>query len=353
MWKWAIGAVLIGGAMLMAAPASAQIRVGGDGLTAKAGPVTLRGRFAVAAQGAVFQPTGNQQAETAGEVDGSALVTVEYEARNGVFIGVRTEVDTGNQEIGDFERDELYGYIATEYGRLEVGENDGAADLLAEHAPTVGLGQVRGDFARYTGSIALLSPFDSRDAFKVSYFSPPVAGVSLGVSYAPRFAANTDAPDPEDQTLQRNVVEAGVHYVRPVGRWVIAAAGTFVTGNAAEETNRADIRSWSVGATASRGNWSLGPAFVDRGRSNLRPTADLEREVNAGVRWAKGRWAVAASYAVTLEEDERAHRVGAGVEVDLHRNAYVRADIVGLLDQEDGDPNEFGFVALSEIGVRF
>lgn len=109
MWKWAIGAVLIGGAMLMAGPASAQIRVGGDGLTAKAGPVTLRGRFAVAAQGAVFQPTGNQQTETAGEVDGSALVTVEYEARNGVFIGVRTEVDTGNQEIGDFERDELYG----------------------------------------------------------------------------------------------------------------------------------------------------------------------------------------------------------------------------------------------------
>ncbi len=333
--------------------ANAQIRAGQDGLTARAGPVILRGRFAIGAQGAAFQPTGIRNTTLDGEIDGTVRLTAEVRTRQGVLFGVQTEIDTGNQDIEDFERDELFGYVVTEYGRLEIGENDGVADTLAEHAPTIGLGQVRGDFARYTGSIALLSPFDSRDAFKVSYFAPPVAGVSVGVTYAPRFSANPGARDPEDRTLQRNVVELGARYVRPVGGWVLAASGTWVRGDAAPETQRADISSWSVGTSASRGNWTLGAAYVARGRSNLRLTADKESEVNAGAAWRKGKWQAAGSYAVTIERGERSHRLGLGAERSIGRNLYIRSDVVGLRDRNRGNRGESGFVALSEIGLRF
>lgn len=341
------------------APAQARaqpqshITLDGDGLTAQAGPVAIRARFAVAVQGAVFQPAGARGAQTAGEVDGSALLNAEYEGRNGLVFGIRAEVDTGNEDIGGFERDEFFGYFVSQWGRVEVGENDGPADELSLHAPTIGLGQVRGDFARYTGSVALLSPFDSRDSFKASYYLPPISGLRLGVSYAPAFRQDQDAADPDDRTEQRNVLEFGANYTRPIGPWVLGVSGAYVTGGSAPSTEREDIRSWSTGLSASRGGWTLGGAFVQRGRSNLRATADREREWNAGVAWEGQRWRAATSYAVSLERNERNHRLGAGLEYSITRNLYIRADAVGLLEQERGDPNDFGFVTFSEIGLRF
>lgn len=195
--------------------------------------------------------------------------------------------------------------------------------------------------------------FFFRDAFKASYFSPPVSGFRFGVSYSPRFALNQDDPDFDDQTLQRNVVEFAANYVRPVGRWIVGGSGAVVYGDADPLTEREDIASWSVGLEASRRRLTLGAAFVDRGRSNLRATSDRETEWNIGLAWAERRWRLASSYAVTLEGDERDHRLGAGVEVDLLRNLYFRVDGVGLLQQERGDPNQFGFVAVSEVGIRF
>lgn len=145
--------------------------------------VTAKG--AISGQVGGFERVGDGRSDSAGEWDASLILNAEYVADNGWVWGVRAEVDTGEREVEDLQRDALYVYLAGGFGRLELGEQDGAADTIALHAPIVGLGQVRGDFVRYTGAPALLTPFDTCDAAKVVYLSPPWNGVRVGVSYAP------------------------------------------------------------------------------------------------------------------------------------------------------------------------
>jgi Gram-negative porin len=333
--------------------AAAEVTYDERGLVYENGAVTVQARGAVAVQGAWYEPVQGGVPRNGSEADGSAVLIAEWETSSGLLFGVRGEVDTGNTQIDDFERDELYAYVAADWGRIEVGENDGPADTLSFHAPTIGLGQVRGDFARYTGSVALLSAYDSRDALKVSYFSPPVNGFSAGVSYSPEFTSNEDAVNPTSRIVQDEVYELGAQYMRPVGNWVAAFSGAYVKGTADPVTNRADIESWSLGTELRRGKMVLGGAYVDRGRSALRPTAETENEWNAGLGWEEDRWEAAASYAVTSQGDEKDHRFGIGVDYDVTPHVYLRADAVRLVSERPGIDNRDGWVAMTELGLRF
>ncbi len=336
-----------------AAIARAQLAFDDRGLTYESGDVTVQLKGALGVQGAWYEPLPGGTPITDGEADASALLIAEWETDSGLLFGLRGEFDTGNQQIEDFERDEFYIYVASDLGRVELGENDGPADTLAFHAPTLGLGQVRGDFGRYTGSVALLSPYDSRDAFKVAYYSPPVNGLTVGVSYSPEFTSNADAVDPRSRIIQNDVYEFGAQFLRPAGDWVAGVSASYVTGTAEPATDREDIESFSVGTELRRGKLSLGAAYVDRGQSALRATADSEDEWNAGLGWDQGRWEAAASYAVTRAGDEREHRFGAGVDIDLTSHVYLRADVARLVTDRGARPSRDGWVGLTEIGVRF
>ncbi len=105
---------------------------------------------------------------------------------SGVIIGANVEKTNQDRETEALNTGEIYGFIASDWGRLEVGKQDGPADTLAFSAPVIALGQVRGDFSRYAGSQALLKPLDTQDSFKVIYLSPPVSGFRAGVSWSPR-----------------------------------------------------------------------------------------------------------------------------------------------------------------------
>lgn len=333
--------------------AAAEIKYDARGLVYENGGVTVQARGAVAVQGAWYEPLPGGTPRKGSEADGSAIVIAEWESDSGLLFGVRGEIDTGNKDIENFERDELYAYVAADWGRIEVGENDGPADTLSFHAPTLGLGQVRGDFGRYTGSVALLSPYDSRDALKVSYFSPPVNGFSAGVSYSPEFASNESAANPRSRVIQNEVYELGAQYLRPVGNWVAGFSGAYVKGSADPVTDRADIESWSLGSELRRGKMTLGAAYVDRGRSALRPSAETESEWNAGLGWEEDRWEAAFSYAVTDQGGDKDHRFGMGVDFDISQHVYLRADAVRLVSESPGTRERDGWVAVTELGLRF
>lgn len=333
--------------------AAAEIKYDERGLVYENGAVTVKARGAVAVQGALYEPLQGGVPSGGSQADGSVILIAEWETNSGLLFGVRGEVDTGNKDIENFERDELYAYVAADWGRIEIGENDGPADALSFHAPTIGLGQVRGDFGRYTGSVALLSPYDSRDALKVSYFSPPVNGFSVGGSYSPEFTSNEAAVNPASRVIQNEVYELGAQYIRPVGNWVAGLSGAYVQGSADPVTNRADIESWSVGSELRRGKMTLGAAYVDRGRSALRPTAETEDEWNAGLGWAEDRWEAAASYAVTEQGGVKDHRFGVGLDFDVSQHLYLRTDAVRLVSERPGIENRDGWVAVTELGLRF
>jgi len=342
-------------AVIAATPAVGEITFGDAGLTGDFGKVQLRGRFGASVQAGAFDPVEDPLADTQSDtaIDGNARLSLEYTADNAWVFGIVADVDSGQEQIEGFERDEFYVYAASEYGRIEIGENDGPADTLSFHAPRVGLGQVRGDFARYTGSVALLSPYDSRDAAKVTYLSPPIEGPRFGIAYAPEFEINADDPVATRRFLQENVVEFGAQYVRPVGGVVLGVSGSYIVGASDPVTGREDIESWSAGLELRRGKLTAGAAYVDRGQSNLFATAPDESEWNAGLSWEDERWAVAGSVAIGDEGGGTVSRYGVGGEYDITQNVYVAADAV-LYEEEDAlGTTRDGAVGVVEIGVRF
>ncbi|NOX51974.1 MAG: porin [Gammaproteobacteria bacterium] len=339
--------------IVCASLAFADIRFGEDGLSGNFDNLQLRGNFSASLQAAQVDPIETNRDGSDVQVDGSVRLSLEYATDSALLFGIVADIDSGNNEIRGFERDEFYAYAASGWGRVEVGENDGPGDTLSYHAPGTGLGQVRGDFARYTGTVALLSPFDTRDAAKVTYLSPPLHGFRGGVSYSPEFEINEDDPDRRRRLKQQDVVEVAGQYNTVMRGTTYGVSAAYVTGSADNVADHQDIKSWSIGAEINRGALTVGAAYVDRGRSNLLPTAAARSEWNAGVKWHGGIWSVAASTAITDAGRTEIRRYGVGGTYDIWGNIYLAIDAVIYEEVTTNAATLDGFVSIVEIGVRF
>lgn len=322
-------------------------------LETQLGDVLLSANGALSGQGGAFKDVDTGRDETSGEWDASVILNAEYVASNGLVWGARLEFDTGDRQVEDLERDEIYVYLAGGFGRLELGEQDGPADTISLHAPTVGLGQIRGDFVRYTGSPALLSAFDTRDDLKIVYLSPPIRGFRWGASYAPKVESNADATNPRRRTRQENAYELAAAYQVPVGAWALSASGAYVGAEADPITERGDISSWSAGVQATRDAFSFGAAYVDRGESNsLDPNLDQD-EWNAGLAWREDRWGLAASASITQSSDDENRLVGVGGYYELNDWWIVRADAVSINEEDEDGVTSDGYVGIVEVSFQF
>jgi hypothetical protein len=316
------------------------------------GPVNVELRVGAGAQAGAFEEPQTNVSGDDSDFTWSASLNVERVTDGGALFGIHIEVDDGGREVEDLARDELYLFYSSDIGRFELGEQDGAADVLSLRAPLVGLGQVRGEFARYAGSSALLSPFDTSDAAKVVYVSPPFSGLRFGASYAPKFELNERDPNPRNRTVQRDGVELGVQYQRPVNEWALGVSAAWVGAKADAITQRADIDSWSIGWQARREKLVIGGAYVDRGDSNrLAPTR--QDEVNLGVAWREEKWGVALSTAIGQSEAVDSRLVGFGAYWNLGQYFVVRGDVVHIEERRPSVPTDSGFVAVVELGIEF
>ena len=288
----------------------------------------------------------------ADNLDGYARVVADWTSPEGWLLGADLETSTRRttEALGSGE---AYIYFSSGLGRIEVGKDYGPANSLAFHAPEIALGQIRGDFARYAGTQALLSAFDTAAEPKIIYLSPPTSGFRFGVSYAPSDRANIGAEDPSDRTLQHDGVELGAQYQRPVGDWVLGASAGYVHANAAAITQRQDISSWSTGFEARRGPLKLGVGYVDRGDSNLLVTGFRQHEVNGGAAWTADRWGLGASASDTTGTNYYNRLEGAGGYFNLTGHVTLRADLVHF-DEHDGSlPRRKGVTAVSELEFHF
>lgn len=325
------------------------------------GGLKLRLNLIGALQGAYIQDDDRESSKSNfdGSIDFTVRATGEYAFRNGWVAGLRVEYDRDFDAESDadgesnlFERDEIYAYLTTPWVALELGEQDGPADRLSFHAPTVGLGQIRGNFSRYVGSNALLSPFDTQDSPKFIATSAPVMGVRVGASYGTTFRINANAEDRRRSTIQKHPVEVAVQFQDEIRGVIVGVSGAFVTANADPETEREDIRSWSLGTETRYKDWRVGAAIVERGDSNSLVDRD-ETEINYGLAYTRDRWGVGLSGA-TIDRTERSRQLGGlGGFFEITRNVEVRADVVHSRQSFDGEDASSAFVAITEIEVRF
>lgn len=340
-------------ALVLWAIAGAGAQAHADTLRTQVNGVELTASGAISAQGGAFQSVESGRDDTAGEIDASILLNAEYVADNGLVWGARAEFDTGNRAVEDLQRDELYIYVAGGFGRVELGEQDGPADTISIHAPIVGLGQIRGDFVRYTGTPALLSPFDTRDDLKIVYLSPPIQGFRWGVSYAPTVESNASNPVPRRRTRQENAWEVAAAYQVPFGAWAVGASGAYVFAEADPITERGDIESWSVGLEATRDQLTIGGAYVSRGDSNSLIVNLEETEWNGGIAWRADGWGIAGSASLTESSVLDNRLIGIGGYYELNDWWVLRADLVSIKEETAAGVESDGHAAIVEVSFQF
>ncbi len=302
-----------------------------------------------AAQGAVFNDDEVTTDSPDAKIDLFARINAQWTSPDGIIIGASVEQNNRRRASEVLEAGEIYGFISSDYGRVEVGLQDGPADTLSFAAPLVALGQVRGEFSRYAGTQALLRAVDTQDAFKVIYLSPPVGGLRGGVSWSPEVRRNSAAVDSRERITLKDAFEFGLQYQQPVGDWILGASGGYATGEADPLTTRADLNSWSIGAEARRGPLRIGTAYVDRGDSN-RLERDFDQwEINGGVAWVTPEWGVAGSAAYTKASDRKNRLIGVGGFYQVHPNIQIRGDIVQFREERLLLPVNDGIATVVEI----
>jgi outer membrane protein OmpU len=190
-------------------------------------------------------------------------IRADGKADNGLLYGAKIEVENDGP-AGGISTDEASVYAGGSWGRITLGDDDGAADELFVYAPVVGNGQIDEDWFDFAGpgidTDDLLSPTDTSDATKVTYLSPVLGGLQAGVSYTPQSddedqsVVGFKAVDPDaDENLYKDLVEAGISYKREFAGVSLVLAGAYVHGDAKEGSTAQSLKIfWSKASLGLR-----------------------------------------------------------------------------------------------------
>lgn len=207
--------------------------------------------------------------------DGEIHFKGKTKLKNGTELGLRVELEAS--ESSD-QIDEHYLYLKGDWGKLILGAENGIGHLMQVRAPRFVPGLKM--FDNSTTDDIYESAYDehlddnaiedahmstklehiSGDANKLSYMTPRVGGLQLGVSYAPNnakpYGGENNAGASADAT-QEDIIELGVSYkgmVRGVG---YKFSYTAVEGDTVTP-DRPKPESISTGLALSYGDWVFG-----------------------------------------------------------------------------------------------
>ncbi len=267
--------------------------------------------------------------------------TGEATSDNGLTVGVHYETVLGNTNL---ETDEAYAYFAGNWGRVNLGKEDGAAYLLQVAAPSAD-SNIDGLRTNIQGinTLGLALDYDHADfrgAQRVTYLTPKFSGFQAGVSYAtddsdsatgggtPVVGLGVDTPNDFENMWEAGVrwdgefegfgLSAGAGYSQAEVQAVPATAAIAV-GDAA-----GDVKTWNAGLNVAFQGFSVGGAYL-KSENDFFTTAGAATEAEAetkvwvlGAAWDNGPYHVGASYlngeieAAGVTADADRYTVGAG-----------------------------------------
>src|SRR3954454_582942 len=217
MKKILLGTTAIAAAALYAQTAQAQITVSLGGYT----------EFF----GAYYDDDVPGRTNREFELETEIVVRADGKADNGLLYGAKIELQnsTPNSGTTGVGTDEASFYLGGTWGRLELGDFDGAADTLKIYAPVVGIEQLDGDYVDFAGAqpaFGIHIP-NSDDASKVMYLTPRFAGFQAGVSYTPESGSEAQNVVAFKNTEgYKDWIEGGVNYTGNFAGFSVALGAT-------------------------------------------------------------------------------------------------------------------------------
>lgn len=239
--------------------------------------------------------------------------TGETTLDNGLTVGVHMEQDIENQN----DNDESYAYFSGGWGRVNFGNEDGAAYLLQVAAPsadsnvdglrstiqgfTFANGTLDYDHAHFGSNPSAAGVDSSVDRF--TYLTPKFNGFQAGVSYAPRAELAVGVLNLAPVTFE-DLWEASARWDGQFeGVGISIGAGYSSADEVASPAVVGDPEGWNVGFNLAWNAFSFGAAYLDE-QDVVGLNIDTTTWV-VGAAWDNGPWHVGASY-LAREDDAAA-----------------------------------------------
>jgi hypothetical protein len=199
-------------------------------------------------------------------MDSETNIVAEGATDNGVNYSskVELEVDADGQGDtgGDVNADEAVLAFWGGFGRVELGREDGAEDIMFVGGEDfqAGTGGVDGDPVNL--SFGAITHRDTADAAKVTYYSPRVAGFQAGASYTPDTGDGQNASDDDAGDLEDHL-GLGVNFTT-------GAAGADITVSAVaslgddEVDSDDDVEDYAIGLGLEFAGLGIGGSYILR-----------------------------------------------------------------------------------------
>jgi len=240
---------LVSAGLLMGSVASAQERRGG-GMEVRLSGYT---EWGVKAANEDTLKNSNNTKNYLFFMDNEVHVRANGSTDGGLLYGSKIEIEAGSGDgnQGNVTIDEAGLFFSGGFGRIELGKDDGANNVMGIGAADAqaGTGGIDGD----SPNLIQFESLTDGDSNKVTYFTPRIAGIQLGASFTP---ASGDGFSDDQAGEFEDMAAGGINWVGVLGPVDLTIAADGIIGNGQQNTD--DLRSWDAGFLAGFGGFTFG-----------------------------------------------------------------------------------------------
>ena len=314
--------------------------------------------------------TRNHGIGTDGKINFSGKTTLD----SGIEVGVKAELEVQNQ--GEMI-DEQYMWIENTdvWGRIEMGDRDGAGNKMNTLAPFVFGAAIVGvqtiqlaNSPANSAAFVVAVPGMSGDSTKITYYTPKFGAAQIGISYTPdsdeqiggAFGTSIARGDSDANDVSE-ILEIGANWSGSMGDAKVNASAAYASGKGEAATAAAvnDADRWAVGAKIAMNSWALGGQYINNETGGGALATTIQRDditTRVGLTYANGPWLYGAEYAnrsieVTATGEDEAtvwgvgakRTLGAGVTAGIGVHVWDWQDDLSAVAGEN-DATEFFFI---------
>jgi hypothetical protein len=287
---------LVSASLLMSGGALAQEEMRVGGMEVVLGGYT---EFGVVAGDKNTITNGGHDRSYSFYMDNEVFISANGATESGILYGSHLEIEVASGGIGgsvdsnnaDVTTDEAGLYFSGNFGRVELGREDGAEDVMyvgGEDAQA-GTGGIDGDIPNITA----VQFADTGDSAKATYFTPRLAGFQLGASFIPDFEDNGGENQFQGGGNEgENGVGGGVNWVGALGALDLTLSAVALWADCESDCSAAgtsgfsdDELSWAGGGLLGFGGFTLGAGY----NRNDTFVNDLQSDIiNVGLKYGFG-----------------------------------------------------------------
>ncbi|MDA0340460.1 MAG: porin [Proteobacteria bacterium] len=230
---------------------------------------------------------------------------------NGITVGVNVQLEANHN--GNDQIDESYLIVKGGFGEINLGSENSAMYKM-NYAPdefgisinsgdqtgwlsAVGTGSAigqklsEGGYFRSPFGSTYVEPLGANDSEKLTYYTPRIEGIQLGLSYSPDTSQDSNS-QPNRDAVDSDLVMAGLNFNRTFGGTNIRASlgyGTVLGESAGSGTNAS---AFNAGLGFAWGGFAVGAAYSAFADSGANDGSGL----NLGGNYSSGPWGVSLSY---------------------------------------------------------